>query len=214
MIPQKNNEFNILVVDDDPDLLRITVRILKQENYLVTTATTGQECLQAVMLEKPDLLLLDVMLPDVGGNIVCQTIKSDPALSAIYILLLSGAKIQSDNISEGFESGADGYLIKPIKPRELLARIDAAFRTIRAEKTLAQSRDMLVNLARMVPGVIYQYRLYPDGRSAFPYSSPGMNDIYEVTPDEVREDATAVFGRLHPEDYDHVANLIQESAIT
>lgn len=202
------------MVDDDPDLLLITVRILKQEHYIVTAATTGQECLQAVRLKKPDLLLLDVMLPDISGNVVCQTIKSDPALSAIYILLLSGMKIESDNISEGLESGADGYLIKPLKPRELLARVDAAFRTIRAEKTLAQNRDMLVNLARMVPGVIYQYRLYPDGRSAFPYSSPGMNDIYEVTPEEVREDATAVFGRLHPEDYDNVAKLIQESAIT
>ena len=79
---------------------------------------------------------------------------------------------------------------------------------------LAQSHLLLSNLARLVPGVIYQYRLYPDGRSAFPYSSPGMNDIYEVTPDEVREDATPVFGRLHPDDYDDVAHAIQESART
>ena len=83
-----------------------------------------------------------------------------------------------------------------------------------AEEKLTQSHDLLENLARLVPGVIYQYRLYPDGRSAFPYSSPGMNDIYEVTPAEVQEDATPVFGRLHPEDYDRVADSIQESART
>jgi PAS domain S-box-containing protein len=83
-----------------------------------------------------------------------------------------------------------------------------------AEKQLTQSHDLLANLARLVPGVIYQYRLYPDGSSAFPYSSPGMNDIYEVTPEEVREDATPVFGRLHPDDYNHVYELIQESART
>ncbi|MEI6310352.1 MAG: PAS domain S-box protein, partial [bacterium] len=83
-----------------------------------------------------------------------------------------------------------------------------------AEKQLAQSHDLLGNLARLVPGVIYQYRLYPDGRSAFPYSSPGMNDIYEVTPEEVREDATPVFGRLHPDDYDRVSDSISESART
>ncbi len=65
-----------------------------------------------------------------------------------------------------------------------------------------------------MPGVIYQYRLDPDGRSAFPYASPGMNDIYEVTPEEVREDATPVFGRLHPDDYDMVAGAIQASALT
>jgi len=84
----------------------------------------------------------------------------------------------------------------------------------KADQQLAQSQSLLENLARLVPGVIYQYRLYPDGRSAFPYSSPGMNDIYEVTPEEVREDATPVFGRLHPDDYDDVANAIGESART
>ncbi|MEI6451793.1 MAG: PAS domain S-box protein, partial [Actinomycetes bacterium] len=84
----------------------------------------------------------------------------------------------------------------------------------RAEEELAQSHDLLSNLARLVPGVVYQYRLYPDGSSAFPYSSPGMNDIYECTPEEVREDATPVFGRLHPDDYDRVADAIQESAST
>ena len=83
-----------------------------------------------------------------------------------------------------------------------------------AARELTESHLLLSNLARLVPGVIYQYRLYPDGRSAFPYSSPGMNDIYEVTPEDVREDATPVFGRLHPDDYDNVANAIQESART
>ena len=83
-----------------------------------------------------------------------------------------------------------------------------------AEKKLKESHDLLENLASLVPGVIYQYRLYPDGSSAFPYSSQGINDIYEVTPEQVREDASAVFGRLHPEDHDKVAEAIFESART
>ncbi len=83
-----------------------------------------------------------------------------------------------------------------------------------AEKLLHQSHSLLEKLACLVPGVVYQYRLYPDGRSAFPYSSPGMNMIYEVTPQQVREDATPVFGRLHPEDYKMVADAIFESART
>ena len=83
-----------------------------------------------------------------------------------------------------------------------------------AEEELTRSHELLSNLTRLVPGVVYQYRLYPDGRSAFPYSSPGMNDIYECTPEEVREDATPVFGRLHPDDYDRVGEAIQESART
>ncbi len=83
-----------------------------------------------------------------------------------------------------------------------------------AEEQLKKSHDLLSRLARLVPGVIYQYRLYPDGRSAFPYASPGMKDIYEVTPEQVKEDATPVYGRLHPDDYNHVLNTIQKSADT
>ncbi|HPF51546.1 MAG TPA: PAS domain S-box protein [Draconibacterium sp.] len=81
-----------------------------------------------------------------------------------------------------------------------------------AEIKLQESYNLLNNLTSMVPGVVYQYRLYPDGRSAFPISSPGMNDIYEVTPDEVKEDASLVFTRIHPDDYDSIVETINESA--
>ena len=82
------------------------------------------------------------------------------------------------------------------------------------ELEVHRSHSLLSNLASLVPGVVYQYRLFPDGRSAFPYSSQGMNDIYEVTPEEVRIDATPVFGRLHPDDYESVAEAIKHSALT
>ncbi|MBD3222814.1 PAS domain-containing protein, partial [bacterium] len=81
-----------------------------------------------------------------------------------------------------------------------------------AEIALRDSHALLDNLARLIPGVIYQYRLYPDGRSAFPYASPGVDYIYEVTPEQVREDAALVFDRLHPEDLDRVRAAIAESA--
>lgn len=106
----------------------------------------------------------------------------------------------------------------PIVENGKVVKVSGSFQDIsvrkREEQALRESRDLLANLARLVPGVIYQYRLYPDGRSAFPYASPGMNDIYEVTPEEVQEDATPVFGRLHPEDYDQVVRAIRESADT
>ncbi|RPH74978.1 PAS domain S-box protein [bacterium] len=81
-----------------------------------------------------------------------------------------------------------------------------------SEETLRQRNDMITKLTAQVPGVVYQYQLCPEGRSFFPFSSPGMKDIYEVTPEEVREDATPVFGRLHPDDYDYVYRAIIESA--
>lgn len=90
--------------------------------------------------------------------------------------------------------------------------IGVGFMRKQAQEELGKSHQLLHKLAEQVPGVIYQYRLYPDGRSCFPYASSGLNMIYEVAPDEVREDATPVFDRLHPDDYQRVSDLIFESA--
>ncbi|MBK8006009.1 MAG: PAS domain-containing protein [Gemmatimonadetes bacterium] len=76
------------------------------------------------------------------------------------------------------------------------------------------SSDLLTRLAQQVPGVIYQYHLHPDGRSCFPFASDAMEEIYEVTPAEIREDATPVFGRLHPDDFDGIVASIRRSAET
>ncbi|MBN1821276.1 MAG: PAS domain S-box protein [Prolixibacteraceae bacterium] len=81
-----------------------------------------------------------------------------------------------------------------------------------AEQELQNRYNLLHKLTAQVPGVVYQYRLYPDGRSAFPVASSGMWDIYEVTPEDVREDASPVFTRLHPDDYDMIVETINESA--
>lgn len=83
---------------------------------------------------------------------------------------------------------------------------------INVNKALATSHEMLNKLSERVPGVIYQYRLYPDGHSCFPFASNGIKDIYEVSPEEVREDASKVFTRLHPDDAKRVRDLIFESA--
>ena len=84
----------------------------------------------------------------------------------------------------------------------------------KAEESLSKSHELLNKLAEQIPGVVYQYRLFPDGRSCFPYSSPGMKLIYGVTSDEVREDATPVFGRIHPDDVDDIVSSIHNSAQT
>ncbi|OGR96539.1 MAG: hypothetical protein A2016_00785 [Elusimicrobia bacterium GWF2_62_30] len=83
-----------------------------------------------------------------------------------------------------------------------------------AEAAIQLSEARLRKITDMTVGVVYEYRLYPDGRSCFPYASVGMNDIYEVTPEEVREDASIVFGRIHPDDLKRVSEAIYESART
>lgn len=82
----------------------------------------------------------------------------------------------------------------------------------KASQLIIQSREMLAKLTEQVPGVVYQYRLYPDGSSSFPYASSGMIDIYGFHPDEVKHDATPVFGRIYPDDYNYIVSTIQESA--
>gem|GEM_PF-879848 len=93
-----------------------------------------------------------------------------------------------------------------------LIKIQLLSQRQQAEESMHKSYKLLNRLAAQVPGVVYQYRLYPDGHSSFPYASPGIWDIYEVTPDEVQEDATVVFGRIHPEDLSRVSDTIFESA--
>ena len=139
-------EFRILVVDDDSDLRSISKKLLIKAGYTVKTAVDGKECMGTVFDFRPELLLLDVMLPDTSGIELCQRIKADPSLSRIYIILVSGRKTSPDDISDGLETGADGYLIKPVVPRELMARVEAARRVILAEKKLLQSEERFRNL--------------------------------------------------------------------
>jgi PAS domain S-box-containing protein len=98
--------------------------------------------------------------------------------------------------------------------QSFLDSVQAIIDSKQAEQELRRHQELLANLAKLVPGTIYQYRLYPSGHSEFPYASPGMNEIYEVTPDEIRLDASVAFTRLHPEDRDRVSEAIFDSART
>lgn len=94
----------------------------------------------------------------------------------------------------------------------IIVYTDLITEQIELEQTKREAYDLLKNLSSQVPGVIYQYRLYPDGRTAFPFSSEGIYDIYELTPEEVKDDASVVMTRLHPDDADYVMDKIYESA--
>lgn len=105
------------------------------------------------------------------------------------------------------------FIVRDVTERKR-ARAELSASEERHRTILQQSHDMITKLTLQVPGVVYQYRLFPDGRSSFPFASPGIWSIYEVTPEEVRHDATPAFGRLHPDDSEQVTALIHESART
>ena len=119
----------ILIVDDDPDLVEAVSMILESKNYDVAAAYGGVEGLEKAKTEKPDLIVLDVMMPDKDGYAVCKAMKADPNLSKIPVLLLTAvvSKIPTTHYTQqmGLETEADDYIDKPVEPAELVKRIEA-----------------------------------------------------------------------------------------
>lgn len=134
------DEIKVLIVDDDPDVLFATSRVAASENCNVLTASNGQECLGMVKRHLPDLVLLDVVLPDKDGYEVCNEIKSDPDLAGIHVIMISGMKTSPDEKVNGLDTGADDFIARPISNRELKAKINAMTRILTAER----ERDRLV----------------------------------------------------------------------
>ncbi|MCW4032405.1 MAG: response regulator [Candidatus Bathyarchaeota archaeon] len=112
----------ILVADDEPDLLNAAKIMLEKGGYQVIEATNGDEALEKVNSEKPDLIILDVVMPGKTGTEVCKILKEDPQTSSIPILMYTVLGREADSkISE--EVGADGHLIKPFSPEDLVATV-------------------------------------------------------------------------------------------
>ncbi|HEY3568955.1 MAG TPA: response regulator [Thermoanaerobaculia bacterium] len=131
----------ILIVDDEPALLEAYARILASANHEIFRAGTGEEALEVCRAQRPDLVLLDSVLPGLQGLEVCKRIKADPELSRSSVILISGRRISPDEQAEGLESGADGYLAKPIERRTLLAHVRALLRITETERALRESEE-------------------------------------------------------------------------
>ncbi len=118
---------DILVVEDEKDIQELVRYNLAKEGYAVRCVASGEEALQAVRSSVPDLVILDLMLPGIGGLDVCRSIKGDPATRHVSIVMLTAKGEEADVVS-GLELGADDYVPKPFSPRVLLARIRAVLR--------------------------------------------------------------------------------------
>jgi DNA-binding response OmpR family regulator len=114
----------ILVVDDDPVIQKLLTVNFEMEGYRVVTAGDGEDGLQRIADIRPDIVLLDVMMPRMDGVEVVRRLKSDESTSAIPVILLS-AKAQANDISGGLDAGADDYITKPFDPLELLDKVAA-----------------------------------------------------------------------------------------
>ncbi len=112
----------ILVVDDEPFILRALVFILKKEGYEVQSAMDGEQALEKVAAERPEIVFLDVMMPKKDGYEVCRSIKADPALAGTHVILLT-AKGQAKDREKAAEVGADEYITKPFSPSLVMEKV-------------------------------------------------------------------------------------------
>jgi len=119
----------VLVVDDDEKIVKVLVTYLTKEGYMTETAMDGRTALEKARNWQPDIILLDVMLPEVDGLEVCKEIRQD---SDVPIIMLTARDAETDQII-GLEIGADDYVTKPFSPRELIARIRAILRRVKPE---------------------------------------------------------------------------------
>ena len=149
----------VLIVDDDPDIQRLVSYNLSQAGFHVTTASSGRTALETVQKHPPDLIILDIMMPDIDGMEVCRTLRQRENSRRIPIIMLTARSEEIDRIV-GFELGADDYVMKPFSPRELVLRVKSIFRRVGEQKTetlcvgkiqlLPQRRQVIIDKQEVV----------------------------------------------------------------
>lgn len=133
----------ILIIEDNAVVRFSAVHLLQSAGFAVFEAATGTEGRRLAEAETPDLVLLDVMLPDANGIELCRQIKSHPELNKLFVVLLSAIETSPDSQVVGLQAGADSYIARPIENRELLARVQALLRIKEAESALRRAHDQL-----------------------------------------------------------------------
>jgi len=120
----------ILIVEDEPDILHLLRYHFQEAGHDPSTAANGAEALGELGRQRPDLVILDLMLPDMHGLSLCKRIRSNPGMQDVPVLMLTALGQEEDRIT-GFETGADDYVVKPFSPRELLLRVESLLRRAR-----------------------------------------------------------------------------------
>ena len=134
----------ILLVEDDPDIAELVQFNLEREGYRVIVCAEGDVGLAEIMRVKPNLVILDLMLPKIDGLTICKSVRAQSELAGIPIIMLT-AKSEESDVIIGLELGADDYLTKPFSPRELLARMKAVLRRQKPSKSEAKpERERIV----------------------------------------------------------------------
>lgn len=139
----------VLIADDEPDILEIIKYNLSAEGYEVITAKDGAEAIDKAKLNRPDLIILDIMMPKKSGVEVLEHLRSQPGSQDTLIILLTAMSDESSHI-KGLEAGADDYVTKPISPKVLISRVNALFRRTKKEGKVLKLGDMTIDPERFI----------------------------------------------------------------
>lgn len=137
-LPVNTTNTRVLIVEDDPDIAQLVARYLDKAGFDTERAANGHDALQAISARRPDLLVLDLMLPQVDGIEICRIVRADAATASLPIIMLTARADESERIV-GLELGADDYMAKPFSPGELVARVRALLRRATREAAPAGS---------------------------------------------------------------------------
>ncbi len=129
----KKKDIKILLVDDEPDILEIVGYNLLQEGYQIVTAANGREAVAKAKSELPQLIIMDVMMPEMDGMEACESIRKIPELNNVMIAFLTARNEDYSQVA-GFDAGADDYINKPIKPKLLVSKVKALLRRLKSEE--------------------------------------------------------------------------------
>ena len=158
-----NGQARVLVIDDDPTVRLATCQALLVAHFDVLTAATGDDGVRLAREARPDIILLDVVLPGESGLEVCQRIKGDPMLAEIPVLMASAQRTSSGNRANGLDAGADGYIVRPVENHELVAWVRALLRVKAAEaergrlRTQLRQAQKLEAIGRLAGGVAHDF---------------------------------------------------------
>jgi len=137
----KKKEIKILLVDDEQDILEIVGYNLTQEGYQIVTAVNGREAVEKARKELPQLIIMDVMMPEMDGMEACENIRKIPELSNVIITFLTARSEDYSQVA-GFDAGADDYITKPIKPKLLVSKVKALLRRLKVEKQNSETLNV------------------------------------------------------------------------
>lgn len=137
----KKKNIKILLVDDEADILEIVGYNLSQEGYQIVTATNGKEAVVKAKKELPQLIIMDVMMPEMDGMEACENIRKIPELSQVIITFLTARSEDYSQVA-GFDAGADDYITKPIKPKLLVSKVKALLRRLKDEEKNSETLNV------------------------------------------------------------------------